>query len=72
MASLTLSDASGKAQNSEFALTQNSASVFAISGNNLVTARTSIPVGIYSVRANAVAANVWFSGSGTFAIAVTA
>jgi hypothetical protein len=52
-------------------LTKNSAGFFAMSGNNLVTARGSIPVGNYSVRIHAVATNSRFSGNANFVIAVT-
>ena len=68
---LTASDASGTALSSEFALTNNSAGFFAVSGSNLVTGRGSIPVGNYSVRVHAVATNARFSGKGNFVIAVT-
>jgi len=61
---LTFSDATGTAQKSEFGLTKNS-------GNNLVTGRASIPVGIYSVRVRAVATNAALKGNADFVIAVT-
>ena len=68
---LTVKDASGAALTSEYTLTKNSAGFFAMSGNNLVTARGSIPVGNYSVRIHAVATNSRFSGNANFVIAVT-
>jgi hypothetical protein len=68
---VTVKDASGVALTSEYTLTKNSAGFFAMSGNNLVTARGSIPVGNYSVRIHAVATNSRFSGNANFVIAVT-
>ena len=68
---LTFSDATGSSQKSEFGLTKNSAGFFAVSGNNLVTGRASIPVGIYSVRIRAVATNAALKGNADFVIAVT-
>ena len=68
---LTAYDASGAALVSQFELTKNSAGVFGVSGNNLVTERASIAVGNYSVRVHAVATNARFSGSANFLIAVT-
>jgi hypothetical protein len=68
---LTVKDASGAALTSEYILTKGSAGFFAISGNNLVTERGSIPVGNYSVRIHAVATNSWFSDNANFVIAVT-
>jgi hypothetical protein len=68
---VTVRDASGTALTSEYTLTKNSAGFFAMSGNNLVTARGSIPVGNYSVRIHAVSTNIWFSGNANFVIAVT-
>jgi hypothetical protein len=68
---LTFSDATGTAQKSEFGLTKNSAGFFTVSGNNLVTGRASIPVGIYSVRVRAVATNAALKGNADFVIAVT-
>jgi hypothetical protein len=68
---LTVQDASGAALVSEYTLTKNSAGFFAVSGNNLVTQRGSIPVGNYSVRLHAVATKSRFSGKADFVIAVT-
>jgi hypothetical protein len=68
---LTVQDALGAALVSEYTLTKNSAGFFAISGNNLVTERGSMPVGDYSVRIHAVATNSRFSGNADFVIAVT-
>jgi hypothetical protein len=68
---LTVQDASGAALVGEYRSTKNSAGFFAVSGNNLVTQRGSIPVGNYSVRLHAVAANSRFSGKANFVIAVT-
>ena len=68
---LTVQDASGAVLVGEYTLTKNSAGFFAVSGNNLVTQRGSIPVGNYSVRLHAVAANSRFSGNAYFLIAVT-
>ena len=54
---LTLLDSSGTPQAANWSLTPSAADYFRTSGNGLVTARGSIPAGLYSVhvRANAQA-----------------
>jgi hypothetical protein len=55
-----------------YTLTKGSAGLFAVSGNQLVTAWSTPPVpGFYSVRVHAVGTNTSFSGSATFIISVT-
>jgi len=52
---LSLIDSSGTAQKANWALTPGAADYFLTSGNGLLTARASIPAGLYAihVRANA-------------------
>ena len=69
---LTQTDSGGTVRASNFALTENSAGFFSISGSKLVTIRAQIPVGNYCVDVYANAQFVALSGEATFTIAVTA
>jgi hypothetical protein len=68
---LALYDQSGTNMSTKFQLTKNSAGYFANSGNSLMTTRTSITPGYYSVRVNAVAQTESWKETGHFVIQVT-
>ena len=69
---LTVTDSGGTVRQSNFALTENSAGFFGITGNKLVTLRTSIPAGNYCVQVYFNAEYVPLSGDASFVITVTA
>jgi hypothetical protein len=70
---LSAYDGSGNLVNCSFSLTKGSTGLFAIVGNNLVSAWTgSIPAGYYFVRINAAGTSVKFSGKASFEIQVQA
>jgi hypothetical protein len=54
-----------------FTLTKGAAGFFGISGSNLVTEGSAIPVGFYSVRVRGVATTVWYDDDTYFTITVT-
>jgi hypothetical protein len=67
---LTVYDADGTARTAYLSLTEDEAGLFRIVGNNLVTMRTSMAPGLYSVRVKAVAQYVRLSDDADFVIAV--
>jgi hypothetical protein len=69
---LTLTDSGGTVRQANFALTEDSAGFFGISGNKLITLRTSIPTGSYCVSMYFNAEFVALSGNATFVIIITA
>ena len=68
---LSTYNASGTAIKANYVLTKNSAGYFAISGSNLVTAGSPIPVGNYSVRVHTNGTNTSWSGNAHFVVTVT-
>ena len=68
---LTMTNASGGALMANFILTKSAAGTFGISGSNLVTERSAIPPGIYSIRVRGVATNANYAGKGYITITVT-
>ena len=69
---LALQNASGAGLGATYILTQNSAGFFAISGTNVVTNRTSIPPGYYSVHIHANGTLTRWSATANFLFTVTA
>jgi hypothetical protein len=69
---LTLTDSGGTVRQTNYALTEDSAGFFGISGSKLVTLRTPIPMGYYSVDVYFNAEYVPLSGDASFVITVTA
>jgi hypothetical protein len=69
---LTVIDSGGTVRQSNFALTDDSAGYFGISGTKLITLRTPIPMGNYCVPVYFNAEYVPLSGDATFVITVTA
>jgi hypothetical protein len=69
---LTVIDSGGTVRQSNFALTENSAGFFGISGTKLITLGTPIPTGNYCVSVYFNAEYVPLCGDATFVIAVTA
>jgi hypothetical protein len=69
--SLSLLDSTGVSIAANFISTEDAAGFFYISGNNLVTARASIPPGNYSVQINGNGDYLALSGEATFTIGVT-
>ncbi|MBV9374580.1 MAG: hypothetical protein JO320_05915 [Alphaproteobacteria bacterium] len=68
---LSAQDASGNLMNCTFSLTKASAGIFAISGNDLVTAWAGpVIAGYYSVRVHALGIASRFSGNATFIVQV--
>ena len=68
---LTMMNAGGTALASNFTLTKGAAGFFGISGGNLVTERSAIPPGIYTVRVRGVATNAYYANNCYFTITVT-
>jgi hypothetical protein len=68
---LTLFNAAVASMGATFILTDGCAGFFAISGNNLVTVSSPIPVGNYSVAVNAVGTKTYWDDEGIFGITVT-
>jgi len=68
---LTLFDQSGNKLNARFALTENSAGMFYLTGNVLQTYRASIKPGYYSVRVNGYSQATRWSEKSVFVIQVT-
>jgi hypothetical protein len=69
---LTLFNASMVAMNANFILTDDAAGFFGLSGNNIVTMNTPIPVGSYSINVSAVGTKTYWSDEASFTITVTA
>ena len=69
--SFTVNDADGTARACYLSLTEDEAGFFRIVGNNLVTMRTSMAPGVYSIRVKAVAQYVRLSDDADFVIVVT-
>ena len=68
---LTMTNAGGTALTANFTLTKGAAGLFGISGSNLVTEKTAIPLGYYSVRVRGVSTNAWYDDDASFTITVT-
>jgi hypothetical protein len=68
---LTMTNADGAALPANFILTKSSSGTFGISGSNLVTERSAIPPGIYSVRVRGIATNANYSNKTYITIIVT-
>ena len=69
---LTLYDAAGKVQATNFILDTAAAGFFGISGNNLIAVRASVPAGFYGVHVCGNAENVAQTDEADFIITVTA
>jgi hypothetical protein len=67
---LTMTNA-GTALATNFTLTKGAAGLFGISGSNVVTEKTAIPLGYYSFRVRGVATNAWYDDDAYFTITVT-
>jgi len=68
---LTMTNMAGAALAANFILTKSAAGTFGISGSNLVTERSAIPPGIYSVRVCGVATNANYANKEYITITVT-
>jgi hypothetical protein len=68
---LTLTDSGGTARQTNYALTENSAGFFGISGSKLVALRAQIPTGYYFIDLYYNAEYVPLSGEASFLITVT-
>jgi hypothetical protein len=66
-----MSNVSGGALTANFVLTKSVAGTFGISGSNLVTERSGIPPGIYSVRVRGVATTANYANKKYITITVT-
>ena len=68
---LTMMNAGGTVQASNFTLNKGAGGFFGISGSNLVTEISAIPPGIYSVEVHGVATNAYYANNCYFTITVT-
>jgi hypothetical protein len=68
---LTVYDPDGTARQSYLSLTEGSAGFFRLSGNNIITMRTPMAAGVYTVKVRAVAQYVRLSDCANFEIVVT-
>ena len=68
---LTMMNAGGTVQASNFTLNKGAGGFFGISGSNLVTEISAIPPGIYSVEVRGVATNAYYANNCYFTITVT-
>jgi hypothetical protein len=69
---LSLYDAAGKVQATNFILDTAAAGFFGISGDNLIAVRASVPVGFYGVHVCGNAEHVAQTDEADFVITVTA
>ena len=68
---LTMMNAGGTVQASNFTLNKGAGGFFGISGSNLVTEISAIPPGIYSVEVRSVTTNAYYANNCYFTITVT-
>ena len=68
---LTLTDSGGTVRQTNYALNEIAAAFFGISGSKLVTLRTPIPAGYYSINLYYNAEYVPLSGEAAYVITVT-
>jgi hypothetical protein len=68
---LTMMNAGGTVLATNFILTKSAAGFFGISGSNLVTERSAIPLGMYSVRVRGAATTAYYANNAYFIITVT-
>jgi hypothetical protein len=68
---LALLDSSNNVKAANFICTEDSAGFFWVAGGKLVTVKTPIPAGYYSVQIQAVGTTVSLSGDANFTITVT-
>jgi hypothetical protein len=69
---VTVMDTDGTKRNANLTLTESTAGFFNVSGFNLVTMRTAIPPGFYSVRIKTSAQFVRYDDKAYFTVQVTA
>ena len=69
---VSVMDTDGTKRQCNFTLSESTAGFFNVSGGNLVTMRTSIPPGFYSVRIRSSAQYVRYDDEREFVIQVTA
>jgi hypothetical protein len=68
---LSLLDSSYNVRPANFISTEDAAGFFWVNGSKLVTVKTPIPVGYYSVQIEAVATTATLSGEGNFMVTVS-